>query len=719
MTDDAPQAQTPTPTTEPGQFDVQRLIELGRVTAVAPSPCGQWAAVCVERLDRSEGATYVADLWRVTFDGETPPVRLTRGKTRDTAPCFRRDGALGFLSNRPIGEDAGEDGDDGEERTQVWLIPAAGGEPMPLTDEPLGVGAFTFAADGNRLALLSNLLPDVSLAEQRKTASDRKKHGPSALRYDRMPVRYWDHWLPAAAPHLVVFDEHGQERVDLTPEANREHREATFDLSVDGRRVAITRARKGADRVDDWALLVIDIETGQREVLGEAPRTTLETPRFSPDGRHLAAVHHRRSEERMGKIGLRLFDLETGSERALAEDWPHWPRLEDWTAEGDGLWVTADEGARCPVFRVDLETDRVDRLTPPEVGGSHGGVRRIPGGRGLVGIRSTLLHPPEPFVIEHLDGLEPVGGHEPVGQQVPVAPESAPGSRSVPRVLADLSGFGERVEGDVAAVEELHVESTDGRLIQTFLLKPLHRDGQDHALPVVMWIHGGPMGAWADGWHWRWNPLLAVAQGYAIALPNPRGSTGFGQDFVEDIWGNVWGEQCYRDVTAVTDAVAARPEIDSERIGAMGGSFGGYMTNWLGANTDRYRCLIAHAGLNSMSAFYGATDLPAYWALAMGSYPDEDPVAFDRYSPGRRLDGWRTPTLIIHGDRDYRVPIGEALALFEGLERRDVDVELLVFPDENHWILKPRNIVAWYEAVIEYLGRYLGADDDGEHTSGG
>jgi dipeptidyl aminopeptidase/acylaminoacyl peptidase len=211
-----------------------------------------------------------------------------------------------------------------------------------------------------------------------------------------------------------------------------------------------------------------------------------------------------------------------------------------------------------------------------------------------------------------------------------------------------------------------------------------------------------------DGWHWRWNPLLAVAAGYAVALPNPRGSTGFGQDFIQGIWGNVWGDQCYKDLMAVTDALERRADVDPQRIMAMGGSFGGYMTNWIGTQTQRFKCLITHASIATMAQFTGTTDHPAWWYLEMGGEdPYADPERFDRYAPLRHIKQWKTPVLIIHGELDYRCPINEGLNLFEALQYHGVDSELLVFPDENHWILKPKNIVAWYESVLEFIGRHL------------
>jgi dipeptidyl aminopeptidase/acylaminoacyl peptidase len=243
--------------------------------------------------------------------------------------------------------------------------------------------------------------------------------------------------------------------------------------------------------------------------------------------------------------------------------------------------------------------------------------------------------------------------------------------------------------------------------VQTRLLKPARHQPQDGPLPTLLWIHGGPMASWGDAWHWRWNPLAAVAQGYAVALPNPRGSTGFGQAFIDGIWGNQWGRQCYDDVIAVADVLAARDDVDADRMAAMGGSFGGYMTNWIGSQTDRFRCLVTHASVYSMYAFTGVTDLPAFWLLQMGGTPYGELADYERYAPARCMANWKSPALVIHGDLDYRVPVGESLALFEALQYHGVPSELMIFPDENHWILKPNNSIAWYDGVFDFLGRHL------------
>jgi dipeptidyl aminopeptidase/acylaminoacyl peptidase len=241
-------------------------------------------------------------------------------------------------------------------------------------------------------------------------------------------------------------------------------------------------------------------------------------------------------------------------------------------------------------------------------------------------------------------------------------------------------------------------------MIHAWIVKPAGARGP---LPVLFAIHGGPIGAFGDGWHWRWNALMWANAGYMVVLPNARGSTGFGQDFIQGIWGNQWGAQCYRDLMAVADALEQRADVDPVRIAALGGSFGGYMTNWIGGNTDRFKALATHACVFSMSSFTGVTDHPPYWLLEMGGDPYQNAQAFDRFSPARFVQNWKSPTLIIHGERDYRCPIGEGLALFEALQHFGVESEIVIFPDENHWILKPRNIIAWNKALLDFFGRHL------------
>lgn len=660
-------------------FDATALTRLPRVGEIAVAPDGTWLAVVVSRLDPDD-ANYVSDLWRVPVGGGAP-VRLTRGPRKDTAPRFRRDGSLAFLSNRNPRDGEPAEGDD--QRMQVWLLPVDGGEAYPLTDEPLGVADFAFADAADRLVVLAEVLDGVPLAEMRERARTLEKHGPSVLRYRETPVRHWDAWLPATSLHAIAYDERGGARRDLTPAARHHLRNGPFDsglaVSADGARVAVTWSELGADRVPDSWIVEIDVARGALRDLGRTTLASHGTPRFARDGRLAAERVGRRRT--LGDL-TRLVVWEPGGDaagRVVAPGWDTVPMLHGWTDDG-ALLVTADTEGTVPVYRVDLG-GTVTRITAAGAGGSHEHVRTLPHGW-IAGVRHRTLHAPEPFVCSL-------------------------SADAHPRLLASLSGFTEEHGAAIATMQSRWTPGDGGTLVQWFLVEPTQAAGRT---PLLLWIHGGPVSQYADGWHWRWNPLVAAAHGYAVAMPNPRGSTGRGQAFIDGVFGNTWGGACYLDLLACVDEAVTLPDIDGTRVAAMGGSFGGYMANWIGTQTDRFRALVSHAGLFHLHGFYGATDYPGYMANEFGAHPFEGDLAlFRRFSPDAHVMKWKTPVLLIHGEKDYRVPITEALIAFEAIRTAGADAELVVFPDENHWILRPRNARAWYEAWLAFVGKHLSA----------
>ena len=630
-------------------MDLDDYLALPRVSSAARAPDGTWLAVSAQRLD-ADGGKFVSDIWRVPTDGSAP-VRLTDGDFSDRAPCFRDDGALGFLSDRP------EEGDKAEDRSQVWRWQPAGLSVM--TDEPLGVSSFAFA--GTRLVLLTSLRPGLPLDEQRAAAEDRKKNGPSALHYKTLSTRHWDHWIGDAQPHLIVHDAAG--RRDLTP-APGDHLRRTSLAVADGVAVVVAQALGEGSIPDGW-LWAFDLQTGERTELGRAARTSLSGPVLSADGRTILCHRGVRVEGSFGESSLWRLDRVSGEGEAVAPGWDCLPTAAGLSADGTVAYATRRERMSTRLYRIDLQTGA---RTPLTARGCVGGVS-VDGE--AVGLWHDLRSPPQPFVLR--DGAR----------------------RMLPLYSAPELGV---------TVEELSVSSTDGAEVHGRIVRPSGAG----PFSVLFMVHGGPISDWSDGWHWRWNAAYLASRGYVVALPNPRGSMGYGRDFVEGIWGNTWGGQCYQDLLAYADAVAARPDTDASRIAAMGGSFGGYMMNWFGVQTDRFRCLISHASISELASFQGVTDHPGWWVHQQGMSAHDEPEAQGLYSPLRYVRRWRTPVLIIHGEKDYRCTIDQGLQLFSALRMQGTEAELLVFPDEGHWIQKPRNVVAWYGAVERYLGEQLG-----------
>jgi len=663
-------------------FNAESLVSLNRVSALVARPDGQASVAVVERLDMDK-SKYVSDLWLVPHDGG-PARQLTRGETKDRAPAFLADGTLLFLSDRPVlgasvspwaalaGAKPGD-----EARAQIWALPTQG-EAFVLSDEPHGVSDFKHG--GTTVVALVEVLPGVPLDEQKKRLADKKKHGPSILKYTAQPVRFWDRWLGPTEPRLVAYDLVAgvlEGRRELTADAGDALRENSWDLSADGRQLAITWAvMSPVDRIHDKPLALIGTQSGARTLLGSDPNLVHAAPRFVPGGNTLVSQRYRRSRDGYAQRSLWRYDLPDGGARELTPDWDRWPGAWGVLADGVTVVTTAEDLGKSPLFLVDLETG-AHRAAGPTDHGSWDQVALVPGGNALVGVRSDLLAPPEPFWLDL--------------------------TTNELRPLARLSGFTPPAPMPTTRVLDVAVGArADGtaRTLSTLVVEPHASQSNGR---TVLWIHGGPVAAWSEHWHWRWSSLLMAEAGYRVVLPNPSGSTGHGIDWVNDIWGNTWGERCYDDLMRLIAQLESEGTRAREMV-IMGGSFGGYMTNWIGTHGERFRALVTHASLFDMGAFHGVTDFPSWWELMLAGAPWSDPE-FDRYSPARFVSGWRTPTLILHGDKDFRVPVGEGLALFEALQAHGVPSELAIFPDEHHWILKPNNVIAWYETVLDFLDR--------------
>jgi dipeptidyl aminopeptidase/acylaminoacyl peptidase len=641
-------------------------LALSRVTDLALSPDGTRLVATIASLDH-EGAAFVSALWEIDPTGVGAARQLTRSAKGERAPAFRPDGALLFVSGR--------DADDAEPAA-LWQLPVAGEASRVLT-RPGGISAICVAPASGTVVVSSPVLPgSIGTEDDERRRAARKAAKVGAVLHTSTPVRYWDHDIGPDELRLFATDPVSDagadsDAVDLTPVPGRALDEAGFTVAPDGSCVFTSWFVLEEAGLPRAKLVAIDAVSGAQRVLAEDPQASFGEPAVSPDGRWVVSVREQDTTyENPPLVCLWLVELASGEGRALVVDPEIWPGSPVFSADGASIYFLADERGHRPVFRLDLASGEHRRLTEA---GHYASVRVAPDGAALYALRDAVDAPPTPVRVEVATGavtsLRAPGGVEPPGEL-------------------------ERVEAIAA----------DGTVVEAWLALP--RGGGP--APLLLWIHGGPLSSW-NGWSWRWNPWLMVAKGYAVLLPDPALSTGYGAEMVQRGWGE-WGGAPFTDLMTITDAVLARPDIDETRTAAMGGSYGGYMANWVAGHTDRFRCIVTHASLWALDQFQGTTDVPGYWVKEWGQLA-EQPERYAAWSPHHFLRDIRTPMLVVHGDKDYRVPVGEALRLWWDLQREGVESAYLYFPDEGHWILKPGNARVWYETVWSWLAKYVGGED--------
>ena len=644
--------------------DLDAFQALPRTSGLALSPDGSRLITTVSALD-AKGVRFVSSLWEVDPGGTAPARRLTRSSKGEAGPVFAADGTLLFTSARPD-----PDADDEDGPAALWALPTVG-EAYVAGSRPGGVSGVRVA--GSTVLVLSDTLPAATDDdEQRRTA--RKDAKVNAVLHAGYPVRYWDHDLGAGQDRLLSGDLTCEPVVwrDLTPAPGRALREAQTDLSPDGRTAVTTWAVAEQGGASRTTLVAVDTATGERRRLLDDPAADLADPRVSPDGRSVAVVREALSTPDE-PVDSRLVVLAldgTGEARDVAPDWDRWVAEHRWSPDGACLLVTADERGRRPVFRIDLATGAVVRLTGDN--GHYTDLRVSPDGTTVYALRDAVDAPPAPV---RLSAVDP--------EQQPVLLQGPPTGPPPPGTLTEVT-----------------TTAADGTPLRSWLVLP----DAEGPHPLVLWVHGGPLGSW-NSWSWRWCPWLLAAQGYAVLLPDPALSTGYGLDMVRRGWGD-WGGAPYTDLMTMTDAALEHPAVDASRTAVMGGSFGGYMANWIAGHTGRFAAVVTHASLWDLEQFGPTTDAAYYWTREMTR---ERSIA---HSPSRFADAITSPVLVVHGDKDYRVPVGEGLRLWWDLCSRAEDPatmphRFLYFPDENHWVLTPGHAKVWYETVLAFLDHHV------------
>jgi dipeptidyl aminopeptidase/acylaminoacyl peptidase len=657
--------------------DVSAYVALPRLAGLAVSPDGSRLVTSVATLspDRKK---YVTALWEVDPDGQRPARRLTRSAPGESQPVFLPDGSLLFTSKRPDAEAA----DDKAEVPSLWLLPAGGGEARQVASRPGGVGAVRVARERGDVVFTSAVMPGAVTAEDDEQARKaRKDAAVNAVLHEHYPVRFWDHDLGPDETRIFAAGTVGADTGrldaprDLTPEPQgRVNGDQGIAVSPDGSSVAYVWEVDANPVLRRSTVEVVDTASGERRTVAGEPGVDYLAPAFLPDGRSLVCVRATMSSyEEPPDATLWLVDLDSGQGRDLLPGFPLWPGgAPTPSPDGTAVYFTADELGHSPVFRVDLASGEVTRLT---ASGAYTDVVVPADGAALYALRAAIDSPPTPVRLD------------------PRAADQEPVPLLGPGDVGPLPG--RAVQGQARA--------DDGVALHYWLVLPEGASAERPA-PLLLWVHGGPLSSW-NSWSWRWNPWLMAARGYAVLLPDPALSTGYGQDFVRRGWGQ-WGGRPYTDLMAMTDAVCAREDIDHTRTAAMGGSFGGYMANWIATHTDRFRAIVTHASLWHLDQFIGTTDGSGYWEVEFGD-PLDRPERYAANSPHRFANSISTPMLVVHGDKDYRVPIGEALRLWYDLMRRDVEAKFLYFPDENHWVLSPGHARVWYETVFAFLAQHV------------
>src|SRR3954447_142444 len=652
--------------------DLDEFLAIPRVTQLRLAPDGSRLVATVSGRSRNR-KKFVSALWEIDPLGDAPPRRLTLSAAGESSPQFLPDGTLLFLSKRRMDEREEESDKD---VTGLWSLPAAGGEARRIATRPGGFSELAVADDAGTVVLTTPTLAGAtSVEDDDRLRQERDDLDVHAILHESSPVRHWDADLGPAQIRIVAGDPTDAETIDLRDLTTRPARaldEQRFAVAPDGTFLVTGWAEADEPGLPRPCLLLIDIASGEHRALANEPGIGYAEPAISPDGRTVACIRTIDGDlDDPPRRALWLVDVATGGGRELAAGAELWPTSPVFASDGSAVFFTSDQNGRHPVFRVDVATDALVRVA----GDAHYSELCVSrDGSALFALCDRVDLPPVPV------RLNPAG----VDQLPPPLP--APGRVDVPGRL-----------------EEIVTTAVDGTTLRAWLALP-GGAAADAPAPMLLWVHGGPLGSW-NGWAWRWNPWLMTAKGYAVLLPDPALSTGYGESMLRRGWGQ-WGGAPYDDLMAVTDAAVTRPDIDGDRIAAMGGSYGGYMANWIAGHTDRFRCIVTHASLWSLESFVGTTDLPAYWVREWGS-PDKQPDRYQQWSPDRFADAITTPMLVIHGDKDYRVPIGEGLALWWSLQRPGAETEFLYYPDENRGVLKPGSAKVWYDTVHGWLATHV------------
>lgn len=663
---------------------VEDLFKFQRVGDPQISPDGKLVVYTVGTVDRAANKT-ITHLWLVpTAGGE--PRQLTASGKRDAHPRWSPDGrSIVFESTR-------------SGSNQLWVIALDGGEARQLTTISTGASGGLVSPDGKSVAFVSTVYPEFSnkpFAESDKLNREKtesiEKSPVKAKVFTKLFYRHWDEYVEDKRQHVFVVPLAGGEPKDLTP-GDRDYNPTsnTFSMgddfvwSPDSTHLIVTAP---PERDEAWStnytLLRVPVAGGKIEDLTADNKAADGGPRIAPGGKQIAFRRQLKAGYEADRWDVLVTEIAPdGKFQGKAR--PVSARTLDRSA-ADIVWVTptmlyytADDNGATSIYYVAVEglTSSAGKLDAIKSPGLVAALVACPATGAVVTAASRMSHPAEVF---RLDDFKP-----PVNL-----------SNANTKLLAEL---------DLPRPESVQID-VEGAKMQMWILKPPGFDPKKK-WPLVYLVHGGPQGAWEDSWSFRWNPETWAAQGYVVVLPNPRGSTGFGQKFTDEISGD-WGGKCYNDLMSGLAYLEKLPYIDTDRMASAGASFGGYMMNWFQGNTTKFKTLITHCGVYNFDSMYATTEELWFDEWEHGGPPwGPNRASYEKHSPHRKAKDFKTPMLIIHNDLDFRVPVSEGHQLFTTLQRLGVPSKFINFPDEGHWVVKPANSEFWHKEVFAWLAKY-------------
>lgn len=656
-------------------FSVNDLLGVKRVSDPQLSPDGRTVAFAIGVVNKDANRV-ISQIYTVSLDG-TNLKQITTGDRSNSSARWSPDGSrIAYVTGG-----------------QIWTVEPDGDDREQVTKVSSGAGNPVWSPDGKWIAFSSDVYPECKTDECNK-AEDQKAESSKvqAKVTERLLYRHWVEWRDRKRTHVLIIPAKGGIARDLTPGDfdSPPYAASTgvdYAFSPDSREIAFLR---NPDKVEATStnsdIYILSLAGGVAKNITISNGGYDASPVYTPDGKYIIYRSQATATFEADRWRIMRYNRATGQTVELTRGFDQ--QVDELTLSADGrtIYFVAGEKGKAPIFTVAVEPDlrlRTATFVRPLVNNLYAGNLNVtPDGRTFVFLSSSLSAAPEVFRA------------------------NADGTGVTPLTTTNVEGlkaFALQNAEDVQWTGALNAR------VHGFLLKPARFD-PSKKYPLIVLIHGGPQGAWNDNWGYRWNPQIFANRGYVVFMPNPRGSTGYGQKFVNEISAD-WGGRAFVDITNGVAEVIKKPFIDKSRIGAAGASYGGYMVDWLlGHNNDprfKYKTFVSHAGVYNLESMAGATEEIWFVNWEFKGMPWENPVNYQRWSPNKFVKNFNTPTLVTAGELDYRVPVDQSLQLYTALQLRNVPSKLIVFPDEGHWILKPQNSAFWYDNVLNWFDKYL------------